>query len=249
MEVWNAWSCQDLNDSERQKVLEVFGRQATQIGNWLQMVDEVKSLHRCEMERRYQETIKPGDEEQFSYPGFPDIREEIDFSILSFSKALNMTLLVFTQNVNFRASVFSNVVYLLHSNFEKSVTFSGVKFFDKFSMQNVKIATDVVFGDAWFEENAYFIGVYVGAATYFQSVTFAGDVTFERNQFVGPVRFPNVNFGVRGAAKICAPNFTDTVFNKQVSFYNADFVNYFPVLSGTLFYDEVIFSAILISLN
>lgn len=50
--VWNAWSCQGLNDEERARICANSEVEVAETRGWPKMKGEVSALHRVAMERR-----------------------------------------------------------------------------------------------------------------------------------------------------------------------------------------------------
>jgi hypothetical protein len=67
--VWNAWSCQQLNDGAAAELAKQTGVIMAETRGWSLISTEVKRKHRAEMEER--------NDDDFTYPGFPDFESAI----------------------------------------------------------------------------------------------------------------------------------------------------------------------------
>jgi hypothetical protein len=67
--VWNAWSCQQLDDGAAAELAKQTGVDLAETRGWSLIATEVKRKHRAEMKTR--------NDDDFTYPGFPDFESSI----------------------------------------------------------------------------------------------------------------------------------------------------------------------------
>lgn len=107
--VWNAWSCQGLNDEERARICANSEVEVAETRGWPKMKGEVSALHRVAMERR--------NGLGFSYPGVPDHNREVELISVDFYNVLALEKTIFTQGANFRFAEFRKLAHFPSATF------------------------------------------------------------------------------------------------------------------------------------
>jgi hypothetical protein len=118
--VWNAWSCQQLDDDAAAELAKEMGVDVAETRGWAQIATEVKSKHRAEMKTR--------NDDDFTYPGFPDFESAIQCSEIQFCNILVLKGCIFTQPANFSSANFPQLAYFFSATFTQTADFSSATF-------------------------------------------------------------------------------------------------------------------------
>jgi hypothetical protein len=173
--VWNAWSCQQLDDDAAAELAKQARVIVAETRGWAQIASEVKSKHRAEMKTR--------NDDDFTYPGFPDFESSIRCSQIQFVKILVLKNRIFTQPVDFTSATFTKTANFSSATFTQTADFSSATF--------TQYAN---FNSATFTRDAFFL-----------STIFTQNADFYSATFDGPAKFVAARFGVRDATEICVP--------------------------------------------
>jgi hypothetical protein len=266
--VWNAWSCQQLDDDAAAELAKQARVIVAETRGWAQIATEVKRKHRTEMEER--------NDDDFTYPGFPDFEVSIRCSEIQFCSILVLKGCIFTQDANFISATFTQGANFSFAPFTRHACFSFAPFTRHANFSFATFTQDAYFNSATFTQDAYFTSAtftrhanfsfatftqdaFILSATFtwhanffsatftqdasFSSATFTQDASFSSATFDGPAKFVAARFGVRDAPETCVPIFTEAAFARLMSFRDADFVTHYPVLEGTEFRETVVVTA------
>jgi hypothetical protein len=118
--VWNAWSCQQLDDDAAAELAKQARVDVAETRGWSQIASEVKSKHRTEMEER--------NDDDFTYPGFPDFESSIQCSEIQFCKTVVLKNRIFTQLANFSRVTFPQDANFASATFTQFAVFSSATF-------------------------------------------------------------------------------------------------------------------------
>jgi hypothetical protein len=255
--VWNAWSCQQLDDGAAAELAKQAQVDLAETRGWAQIATEVKRKHRAEMKTR--------NDDDFTYPGFPDFESEIQCSEIQFCNILVLERYIFTQDADFsfatfpQGADFHSATFTQDANFSLatftqtanfySATFTQGVYFDSATFTQITLFLSAIFTQtanfysATFTQGANFISATFTQDANFTSATFTQTANFSSATFDGPAKFVAAQFGVRDATEICVPFFTEAAFARLVSFRDAKFVTHYPVLEGTEFRETVVVTA------
>jgi hypothetical protein len=244
--VWNAWSCQQLDDDAAAELAKQTQVDLAETRGWAQIATEVKGKHRAEMKKR--------NDDDFTYPGFPDFESAIQCSEIQFcnilvlkgcifTKTANFDSATFTQDADFYRATFTQDAYFLSATFTQYANFFSATFTQDAHFNSATFTQYVNFSSAAFTQNANFNSATFTQDADFSSATFTQTADFSSARFDGPAKFVAARFGVRDATETCVPIFTEAAFARLVSFRDADFVTHYPVLEGTEFRETVVVTA------
>jgi hypothetical protein len=244
--VWNAWSCQQLDDDAAAELAKQARVIVAETRGWAQIATEVKSKHRAEMKTR--------NDDDFTYPGFPDFESEIQCLEMQFCKTVvlknriftqlaNFSRATFTQLANFSCATFTQPAYFTSATFMRRANFTSATFTQNADFFSASFTQDADFSFATFMMYANFSSATFTQDAYFSSAIFTQYAVFSSATFDGPAKFVAARFGVRDATETCVPIFTEAAFARLVSFRDADFVTHYPVLEGTEFRETVVVTA------
>jgi hypothetical protein len=118
--VWNAWSCQQLDDDAAAELAKEMGVDVAETRGWAQIATEVKSKHRAEMKTR--------NDDDFTYPGFPDFESPIQCSEIQFCNILVLKGCIFTQPANFSSATFTQTADFSSATFDGPAKFVAARF-------------------------------------------------------------------------------------------------------------------------
>jgi hypothetical protein len=118
--VWNAWSCQQLDDDAAAELAKQARVDVAETRGWSQIAAEVKSKHRAEMEER--------NDDDFTYPGFPDFESAIQCLEIQFCNILVLKGCIFTQDANFIFATFTQDANFASATFTQIADFSSAIF-------------------------------------------------------------------------------------------------------------------------
>jgi hypothetical protein len=266
--VWNAWSCQQLDDDAAAELAKQTQVDLAETRGWAQIATEVKGKHRAEMKKR--------NDDDFTYPGFPDFESAIqcseiqfcnilvlkgciftktaNFDSATFTQDANFSSATFTQDANFHSATFTQDANFHSATFMQDANFSSATFTQDANFNSATFTQDANFNSATFTQDANFIfatftqDANFASATFtqiadFSSAIFTQYADFSSATFDGPAKFVATRFGVRDAPETCVPVFTEAAFARLVSFRDADFFTHYPVLEGTEFRETVVVTA------
>uniref|UniRef100_UPI0040475D7F pentapeptide repeat-containing protein n=1 Tax=Yoonia sp. TaxID=2212373 RepID=UPI0040475D7F len=267
--VWNAWSCQGLDDDAAAVVAKLARVDLGETRGWAGMAVSVKRKHRAEMKKRNKDS-------DFTYPGFPDFEKRINCSGIQFfntvvlrncifTQAADFDSATFTQDADFDSATFTQYAFFNSATFSQDAYFSGATFtqaadfdsatftqaadFDSATFTQAAFfiratfTQTATFDCATFTQDAYFYRATFTQAAYFNNATFSQVASFHSANFDGPAKFVAAKFGLRAGEKVCQAYFTEAAFAKVVSFREAEFVSHYPDLEGTQFREGVVLSA------
>ena len=225
--VWNAWSCQSLDDVERSRLAEFAGVDLFELSAWNELYDEVVGL----FQERLGETT-----------ALPSVDVPINLGTTLFSKRLNLQRMIFPQKVAFSSSNFMRA-----TNFESAVFVSKSYFtgssFDRGASAN--------FSKTLFEATTFFEDVRFLDGAIFEDAHFASDVELNRIEFEGEANFASVHFGdtvffSESKFRVTGPWLAKSVFSGDALFRNCQFIgdsNFECVrFSGSAIFDESFFA-------
>jgi hypothetical protein len=118
--VWNAWSCQQLDDDAAAELAKQTGVIMAETRGWAQIATEVKRKHRVEM--------KTLNNDDFTYPGFPDFESSIRCSEIQFCNILVLERYIFTKTANFTSATFKQHASFQSAAFTQIADFSSATF-------------------------------------------------------------------------------------------------------------------------
>ena len=267
--VWNAWSCQGLKADEAAKVANQTEVDVAETRGWTEIADEMKRLHRDIMEDRNQgsDFVYPGFPEFLEDIEFNEIQfskamvfikciltRPISFISASFTGSANFSSVTFMQAANFSSANFKQPASFYASCFMRVASFNSVTFRKNAGFRSATFSKDADFRFVAFEQSANFRFVAFNQSANFHSTSFKCSANFSSANFMqtsdfnstnfdGPAKFGKTEFGLRGSANICVPDFTEAAFARLVSFRDVDFVSHYPVLEGAEFREAVVVTA------
>ncbi|AGI73331.1 hypothetical protein OA238_c33500 [Octadecabacter arcticus 238] len=233
--VWNAWSCQQLYDDAAAELAKQTGVDVAETRGWSLIATEVKRKHRAEMEDR--------NDDDFTYPGFPDFESAIQCSEIQFCNILVLENRIFTQPVYFTSATFTQDADFNSATFTQDANFSSATFTQSAYFDSATFTQLAYFFSATFTQRADFLFATFTQDADFSSATFTQAADFSSATFDGPAKFMAARFGVRDETETCVPIFTEAAFARLVSFRDAKFVTHYPVLEGTEFRETLVVTA------
>jgi hypothetical protein len=118
--VWNAWSCQQLDDGAAAELAKQTGVDVAETRGWSLIATEVKRKHRAEMKKR--------NDDDFTYPGFPDFQSAIQCLEIQFCNILVLKGCIFTQDANFIFATFTQDANFFSATFTQDADFPSATF-------------------------------------------------------------------------------------------------------------------------
>jgi hypothetical protein len=233
--VWNAWSCQQLDDDAAAELAKQTQVDLAETRGWAQIATELKRKHRAEMEER--------NDDDFTYPGFPDFQSAIQCLEIQFCNILALKACIFTQDANFHFATFTQDANFSSATFTQDANFNSATFTQDANFNSATFTQDANFIFATFTQDANFASATFTQIADFSSAIFTQYADFSSATFDGPAKFVATRFGVRDAPETCVPVFTEAAFARLVSFRDADFFTHYPVLEGTEFRETVVVTA------
>jgi hypothetical protein len=218
--VWNAWSCQQLDDDAAAELAKQARVIVAETRGWAQIATEVKSKHRAEMKTR--------NDDDFTYPGFPDFESEIQCSEIQFCNILVLERYIFTQpanfnpatftrNANFSRATFTQHAYFTSATFTRDANFSRATFTQDANFNSATFTQDADFTYATFTQNAYFSRATIFTQNAdFTYATFTQDAFFLSATFMQDADFSFATFTQ-------AAYFFSATFTQTADFYSATF--------------------------
>ncbi len=259
---WNAWVGRGMSVEERAAASKSSILEARELGvptssQKFEMLERVADRHKAEMTRR--------NNDQFEYPGLPELKHGIDLSATAFDHIVSCSKFVFPAEVDFNLSAFRSDTIFFIATFREAVNCSEATFFSgadfgtvRFDGQADFFATiftkGAEFRSASFRKNTNFdkalfkSDVDFGFTTFdadadFEMASFSAGVEFNSATFSGFVYFVDAKFGVAGANGRCHPLFRECQFEKPTSFRSAMFLDTYPDFSGATLHDKTTFRA------
>jgi hypothetical protein len=233
--VWNAWSCQQLDDGAAAELAKQARVNVAETRGWAQIATEVKRKHRVEMKTR--------NDDDFTYPGFPDFESEIQCSEIQFCNILVLERYIFTKTANFSSATFTQNADFFSATFTQGAYFNSATFTQNANFNSATFTQRAHFPSATFTQGADFSYATFTRDAFFLSTIFTQNADFSSATFDGPAKFVAARFGVPDATETCVPIFTEAAFARLVSFREAKFVTHYPVLEGTEFRETVVVTA------
>ena len=177
--VWNAWSCQGLDDAAAAEVAKLAQVDVGETRGWAEMAAKVKRRHRAE-------TMKRNTDSDFTYPGFPDFEEFINCSGIQFFNKVVLKNCIFTRSATFtQAASFSSATFNQIADFYYATFTQGAYFNSATFTQHAN------FRSATFDGPAKFVGAKFGVrgadevcVPIFTEAAFARLASFREAAFV-----------------------------------------------------------------
>ena len=217
--VWNAWSCQQLDDDAAAELAKQAAVDVAETRGWAQIATKVKRKHRAEMKTR--------NDDDFTYPGFPDFESAIQCSEIQFCNILALNGCIFTQDADFtfatfpQGADFSSATFTQTANFS-SATFTQTAFFSAATFTqganfiSATFTQDANFASATFTQDAFFYSTTFTQIAFFYSATFTQDAFFPSSTFTQDADFSSATF-TRHAF------FLSATFTRNADFSSATF--------------------------
>jgi hypothetical protein len=118
--VWNAWSCQQLDDGAAAELAKQARVDVAETRGWSQIATEVKRKHRAEMKTR--------NDDDFTYPGFPDFQSAIQCLEIQFCNIFALERYIFTKTANFSSATFTQNANFYSATFDGPAKFVAARF-------------------------------------------------------------------------------------------------------------------------
>jgi hypothetical protein len=141
--VWNAWSCQQLYDDAAAELAKQTGVIMAETRGWAQIATVVKRKHRAEMKKR--------NNDDFTYPGFPEFESSIRCSEIQFCNILVLERYIFTKTADFSSATFTKTASFDSATFTQDADFSFATFKQHASFQSAIFTQYADFSSAMFE--------------------------------------------------------------------------------------------------
>jgi hypothetical protein len=158
--VWNAWPCQRLDDGAAAELAKQTGVDVAETRGWAQIATEVKRKHRVEMKTR--------NNDDFTYPGFPDFESAIRCSEIQFCNILVLERYIFTKTANFSSATFTQDADFYRATFTQNANFNSATFTQYALFFSATFTQDANFNSATITQDADFI-----SATFTQDADFS----------------------------------------------------------------------------
>jgi len=234
---WNAWMCQDLDESARDTLAKALNLSAEELGPLLD--SEVKRI-----QARFEQIWPNMTIEEI----IPDGNSTIDLSSLHFKNPFVFSCLYIRKTISFEKSVF-----------EKEAIFPLAFFCESAIFSNTYFVRDAGFERAFFGKNTFFENVYFAEDAYFMNTEFKADANFYGVRFSHYSCFVGARFKSRAvfaSALFCRKadfktaqfsetiDFTDGEFRGATIFKNTEFLirvpefYHFKMHQNTMFTDD-----------
>ena len=171
--VWNAWSCQGLDDAAAAEVAKLAQVDVGETRGWEEIAVSVKRKHRAEMKKRNTDS-------DFTYPGFPDFEKRIGCSDIQFFNTVVLRNCIFTQ-----------AAFFINATFTQYASFIGATFTQYADFDSATFTQAAYFYSANFEGPAKFVAAKFGlragekvCRASFTEASFAKVVSFREAEFV-----------------------------------------------------------------
>ena len=149
---------------------------------------------------------------------------------------------VFNANVSFSGTRFSSGVRFDDTTFKASAAFREANFLGTTEFFDSRFVGYAGFERTCFTRGCRFVGGTFDAYAKFTNAKFEADSAFTSLVFNGRVGFEEARFGQTAHATACQADFSDSTFNRPVSFRGAQFNSRYPILAGTLLHERSFFS-------
>jgi hypothetical protein len=206
--VWNAWSCQQLDDGAAAELAKQAQVDVAETRGWAQIATEVKRKHRAEMKTR--------NDDDFTYPGFPDFESAIQCSEIQFCSILALNNCIFTQPANFSSATFTRDANFSRATFTQNANFSSATFTRDANFSRATFTQNANFNSATFTQDANFDSATFTQLAYFFSATFTQRADFLFATFTQAADFFSATF-TQGA------DFFSSTFTQAADFFSATF--------------------------
>jgi hypothetical protein len=241
--MWNAWSCQAMDDDARAAAAASSYVTAAELSAWPALEAEVTKRHKAEMLRR--------NGKGFAYPGLPDVDAAVDLTRVAFAQPLVLSKAVFSGDTQFASATFSRAAWFHCATFSWGVGFDSATFSGYAGFRSATFGGAAWFDSAMFSRAAWFDSAMFSGAAGFDSATFSGDAGFRSAMFGGDARFGGATFSARvhfPEAKFGEPKgqqaatFIDCQFAKPTNFRKAIFHARYPDFAGAVLHDKTTFT-------
>jgi hypothetical protein len=206
--VWNAWSCQQLDDGAAAELAKQAQVDLAETRGWAQIATEVKRKHRAEMKTR--------NNDDFTYPGFPDFESSIRCSEIQFCNILVLERFIFTKTANFTSATFTQAADFTFATFTRDANFSRATFTQNANFNSATFTQDADFSRATFTQNANFSFATFTQTANFHSATFRRNADFFAATFTLHAYFTSATF--TQAADFSYATFTQNAFFLSATF-------------------------------
>jgi hypothetical protein len=164
--VWNAWSCQQLYDDAAAELAKQTGVIMAETRGWAQIATVVKRKHRAEMKKR--------NNDDFTYPGFPEFESSIRCSEIQFCNILVLERYIFTKTADFSSATFTKTASFDSATFTQDADFSFATFKQHADFSSVAFTKTASFYAATFKQHASFQSAIFTQYADFSSAMFEG---------------------------------------------------------------------------
>jgi Pentapeptide repeats (9 copies) len=217
--MWNAWSCQAMDDDARAAAAASSYVTAAELSAWPALEAEVTKRHKAEMLRR--------NGKGFAYPGLPDVDAAVDLTRVAFAQPLVLSKAVFSGDTQFASATFSRAAWFHCATFSWGVGFDSATFSGYAGFRSATFGGAAWFDSAMFSRAAWFDSAMFSGAAGFDSATFSGDAGFRSATFGGDAGFRSATFsgdaGFRSATFSGAARFAYATFGGDAGFGSAMF--------------------------
>jgi len=227
--VWNAWSCQGLDDDAAAVVAKLARVDVGETRGWAKIAVSVKRKHRAEMKKRNTDS-------DFTYPGFPDFEKFIGCSDIQFFNTVVLKNCIFTQAAYFISATFTQYADFHSATFTRAAFFHSATFTQDASFNNTTFTQAAYFNSATFTQYAFFNSATFTRAASFNNTTFTQAASFNSATFTQDAYF-------NGATFTQAAFFSGATFTQDASFYGATFTQAAYFDSATFTQDAYFSSA------
>jgi hypothetical protein len=184
--VWNAWSCQQLYDDAAAELAKQTGVIMAETRGWAQIATVVKRKHRAEMKKR--------NNDDFTYPGFPEFESSIRCSEIQFCNILVLERYIFTKTANFSSATFTQDADFYRATFTQTADFSSATFTQYAFFFSATFTQDANFNSATFTQDADFSFATFKQHADFSSVAFTKTASFYAATFKQHASFQSAIF-------------------------------------------------------
>jgi hypothetical protein len=164
--VWNAWSCQQLYDDAAAELAKQTGVIMAETRGWAQIATVVKRKHRAEMKKR--------NNDDFTYPGFPEFESSIRCSEIQFCNILVLERYIFTKTADFSSATFTKTASFDSATFTQDADFSFATFKQHADFSSATFTKTASFYAATFKQHASFQSAIFTQYADFSSAMFEG---------------------------------------------------------------------------
>ena len=183
--VWNAWSCQGLDEDAAAEVAKLAHVDVAETRGWTEMAAKVKRQHRAAMKKRSKDVA------DYAYPGFPVFKDDINCSEIQFFNKVVLKNCIFTQDADFDTATFTQGAYFSSATFTQTANFSSATFTQTADFDSATFTQAANFYSATFDGPAKFVGAKFGVrgadkvcVPIFTEAAFARLASFRDAEFV-----------------------------------------------------------------